>query len=247
MTRRSLVLFTQGGKGGVGKTTVIAALTAWIKTKGLSPILLDFDNENREKCSFDSFYPEAQKIDIRAPDSLDRVFHFLETPGAIVIADQGAGSGSETFSWFNRTAEIVRELADVTSIAIVTKDPGSVASVLTWAYHLGRRVRYLIVLNEIVRGTGFDAWCTTSEVKKFVVTTKPSVITLQNRNPDFEDMLRANHLTLEKVISRDHSVDWFHSLTRIVQARRYQQEAYNAFESAAHILLPSGQPEVATA
>ena len=247
MTQRSQILFTQGGKGGVGKTTVIAALTGWIRTKGLDPVLLDFDSENREKSSFQSFYPEAQKIDIRAPDSLDRVFHFLETPGTIVIADQGAGSGAETFSWFDRTAQIVGEFADVTSIGIVTKDPGSVASVLSWAYHLGGRVRYLIVLNELVRGSGFDAWCTAPEVQEFVTRTAPAIIALQNRNPDFEDMLRANHLTLEKVINRRHSVDWFHSLTRIVQGRRYQQEAYDAFESVSHILLPSDQTEAAVA
>jgi hypothetical protein len=247
MTQRSQILFTQGGKGGVGKTTVIAALTGWIRTKGFDPVLLDFDSENREKSSFQSFYPEAQKIDIRAPDSLDRVFHFLETRGTIVIADQGAGSGAETFSWFDRTAQIVGEFADVTSIGIVTKDPGSVASVLSWAYHLGNRVRYLIVLNELVRGSGFDAWCTTPEVQEFVTRTAPAIIALQNRNPDFEDMLRANHLTLEKVINRRHSVDWFHSLTRIVQGRRYQQEAYDAFESVSHILLPSDRIEAAVA
>ncbi len=247
MTQRSQILFTQGGKGGVGKTTVIAALTGWIRTKGVDPVLLDFDSENREKSCFQSFYPEAQKIDIRAPDSLDRVFHFLETPGTIVIADQGAGSGAETFSWFDRTAQIVGEFADVTSIGIVTKDPGSVASVLSWAYHLGSRVRYLIVLNELVRGSGFDAWCTTPEVQEFVTRTAPAIIAMQNRNPDFEDMLRANHLTLEKVINRRHSVDWFHSLTRIVQGRRYQQEAYDAFESVSDILLPSDQTEAAVA
>ena len=174
MTQRSQILFTQGGKGGVGKTTVIAALTGWIRTKGFGPVLLDFDSENREKSSFQSFYPEAQKIDIRAPDSLDRVFHFLETPGTIVIADQGAGSGAETFSWFDRTAQIVGEFADVTSIGIVTKDPGSVASVLSWAYHLGSRVRYLIVLNELVRGSGFDAWCNTPEVQEFVTRAAPA-------------------------------------------------------------------------
>jgi hypothetical protein len=218
-----------------------------MEPRGFEPVLLDFDSENREKSSFQSFYPEAQKIDIRAPDSLDRVFHFLEAPGTIVIADQGAGSGAETFSWFDRTAQIVCEFADVTSIGIVTKDPGSVASVLSWAYHLGSRVRYLIVLNELVRGSGFDAWCTTPEVQEFVTRTAPAIIALQNRNPDFEDMLRANHLTLEKVINRRHSVDWFHSLTRIVQGRRYQQEAYDAFESVSHILLPSDQIEAAVA
>jgi len=141
----------------------------------------------------------------------------------------------------------VSEFADVTSIGIVTKDPGSVASVLSWAYHVGSRVRYLIVLNELVRGSGFDAWCTTPEVQEFVTRTRPAIIALQNRNPDFEDMLRANHLTLEKVINRRHSVDWFDSLTRIVQARRYRQEAYDAFESAAHILLPSNRTEPAVA
>lgn len=245
MTRRSHILFTQGGKGGVGKTTVITTLTAWIRTKGFTPILLDFDSENRDKSSFQSFYPEAQKIDIHAPDSLDRVFHFLEKPGVIVIADQGAGSGGETFSWFDRTAEIVREFADITSIGIVTKDPGSVESVLTWAYHLGDRVRYLVVLNELVPGTGFDAWCTTPQVNEFVAAAKPSVIAFQNRNPDFEDMLRANHLTLEKVVDRGHSISWFHSLTRIVQARRYQQEAYTTFESVSDVLLPSHQAEIA--
>jgi CobQ/CobB/MinD/ParA nucleotide binding domain len=183
MTKRSQILFTQGGKGGVGKTTVIAALTAWIRTKEFDPILLDFDNENRDKSSFQSFYPEAQKIDIRAPDSLDMVFHFLETPGTIVIADQGAGSGAETFSWFDRTAQIVREFADVTSIGIVTKDPGSVESVLTWAYHLGDRVRYLIVLNELLRGTGFDAWTDTPEVKAFVQPLNPRSLASRTEIP----------------------------------------------------------------
>jgi hypothetical protein len=98
-----------------------------------------------------------------------------------------------------------------------------------------------------LRGTGFDAWTDTPEVKAFVAAAKPKVIGLQNRNPDFEDMLRANRLTLEKVIAKDHSVDWFKSLTRIVQARRYQQEAYGAFESASQILLPSGGTALAAA
>src|SRR5260370_20559823 len=192
MARRSHILCTTGSNGGDGKTTVITTLTAWSRTKGLDPILLDFDSENRDKSSFQSFYPEAQKIDIHAPDSLDRVFHFLEKPGVIVIADQGAGSGGETFSWFDRTAKIVREFADITSIGIVTKDPGSVESVLTWAYHLADLVRYLVVLNELVRGTGFDAWCMTPQENEFIAAAKPSAIASQTRSPAFTDILRAN-------------------------------------------------------
>jgi hypothetical protein len=83
------------------------------------------------------------------------------------------------------------------------------------------------------------------QVNEFVAAANPSVIAFQNRNPDFEDMLRANHLTLEKVVDRGHSISWFHSLTRIVQARRYRQEAYTAFESVSDVLLPSHEAEIA--
>ncbi|PWT86357.1 MAG: hypothetical protein C5B58_01530 [Acidobacteria bacterium] len=69
------------------------------------------------------------------------------------------------------------------------------------------------------------------------------MITLQNRNPDFEDMLRANALTLEKVISKRHEIDWFKSLTRVMQARRYQQEAFDAFETVAELLIPARKQE----
>ena len=76
-------------------------------------------------------------------------------------------------------------------------------------------------------------------MKSFAEALKPLVIGLQNRNPEFEDMIRANALTLEKVMEKNHSVDWFKSLARIIQARRYQQEVYAAFDVAAEILVPS--------
>jgi hypothetical protein len=50
-------------------------------------------------------------------------------------------------------------------------------------------------------------------------------------------------LTLEKVISKRHEIDWFKSLTRVIQARRYQQEAYDAFETVAELLIPARKQE----
>src|SRR5258708_39973431 len=61
MIRRSQIPFTQGGKGGVGKTTVISALTAWVRAKGFDPVLLDFDTENRDESSFQSFIRTHKK------------------------------------------------------------------------------------------------------------------------------------------------------------------------------------------
>jgi GTPase SAR1 family protein len=110
METRSRIVFTQGGKGGVGKTTIITAFVGWARSKGLDPVLMDFDFENREKSSLQSFYGEAQKIDIHKPDALDKLFHNLETPGTLVIVDHGTGmteqSGIPTAAllWSNEKA-----------------------------------------------------------------------------------------------------------------------------------------------
>ena len=41
------IVFTQGGKGGVGKTLVATLLLDFYKSKGLTPEILDFDTENK--------------------------------------------------------------------------------------------------------------------------------------------------------------------------------------------------------
>src|SRR5260370_27612175 len=103
----------------------------------------------------------------------------------------------------------------------------------------------MLAPQRVVGGSSSDAWRAAPAVNAFIQDLQPFVIGLQNRNPDFEDMLRANALTLEKVIAKDHSINWFKSLTRIIQARRYQQEADAAFESASEILLPGSKGEAA--
>src|SRR5205085_1024739 len=43
------VVLSMGGKGGVGKTSVIAALAEWFQTNRISVKLLDLDTENKAR------------------------------------------------------------------------------------------------------------------------------------------------------------------------------------------------------
>jgi len=72
-------VFTQGGKGGVGKTEVAKALAGWYRAIGLEPRLLDFDVENAKNGGFQGYYPEAVKLDIHKEGALDAFFSAFDS------------------------------------------------------------------------------------------------------------------------------------------------------------------------
>ena len=45
------VIFTMGGKGGVGKTGVVVALAEWFQANEIPVTLLDLDTENKARGS----------------------------------------------------------------------------------------------------------------------------------------------------------------------------------------------------
>jgi MinD superfamily P-loop ATPase len=50
------VVFTMGGKGGVGKTGVVVALAEWFEANDIPVTLLDFDTENKARGSLKHFF-----------------------------------------------------------------------------------------------------------------------------------------------------------------------------------------------
>ena len=128
------IVFTQGGKGGVGKTTAALSLYDYYQAKGTAVTLAAFDGENRAKSGLHFWHKNAEKVDIHTRSGLDKLIDLaLSGPNDIVLADMSAGSGSVTYQWF---ADIYPELAAegvrFTSIGVVTADPGSVESIITW-------------------------------------------------------------------------------------------------------------------
>ena len=50
------VVFTMGGKGGVGKTGVVVALAEWFQANEIPITLLDLDTENKARGSLKHFF-----------------------------------------------------------------------------------------------------------------------------------------------------------------------------------------------
>lgn len=93
-----LIVFSCGGKGGVGKTTVACAIADYYASRGIPATLFDCDTENKQRGSLSHFFPAATKLDIRVERGLDRFVDTMlnaETP--VALADLAAGSGRDTF------------------------------------------------------------------------------------------------------------------------------------------------------
>jgi hypothetical protein len=102
--KRRKAIFTMGGKGGTGKTTVLTALAEWFSENSIPCVRLDLDTENKVKGSFCHFFPQGtQKIDINTRAGLD-AFIDLADESALILADMGSGSGKVAHAWFDSRA-----------------------------------------------------------------------------------------------------------------------------------------------
>ena len=143
------IVFTMGGKGGVGKTGIIVALGEWFTANEIPITLLDFDTENKARGSLKHFFDgTVTKVNIHTPAGLDAFVDYLDGGTSIILADMGAGSGQVAAEWFESMYEEVAATGvRFTAVGVVTPDPASVESVLAWANRLQERVEYVVVEN----------------------------------------------------------------------------------------------------
>jgi len=107
-TKNKRVVFTMGGKGGVGKTGLMVALAEWFEANEIPFTLLDLDTENKERGSLKHFFNgSVAKVNIHTPAGLDAFVDHLESGAAIILADMGAGSGQVASDWFDAMYEDV--------------------------------------------------------------------------------------------------------------------------------------------
>jgi MinD-like ATPase involved in chromosome partitioning or flagellar assembly len=102
------VVFTMGGKGGVGKTGLMVALAEWFEANEIPFTLLDLDTENKARGSLKHFFNgSVAKVNIHTPAGLDAFVDYLEFGTPIILADMGAGSGQVASDWFDAMYEDV--------------------------------------------------------------------------------------------------------------------------------------------
>src|SRR6202451_965006 len=192
------VILSMGGKGGVGKTSVITGLAEWFVENEIPVTLLDLDTENKARGSLAHFFGEqSPKVNIHTPAGLDAFVDRLADGAPVILADMGAGAGQVTYDWFERMYPDVAEAGVAfTAIGVVTSDPASVESVLNWAAALQDRVSYVIAMNNLTEHTDFTYWQESDQAEEFQKRFQPAIIRLDYRLADLENAVRNYGVTL---------------------------------------------------
>ncbi len=234
----SRIVFTQGGKGGVGKTAFCALLVEWYENKKAPLALIDMDSENKNRGSLAHFFPQARKANIQRARGLDDFVHVLDEGAPIVVADMGAGAGEVAHRWFNSMHEQARDNGIAfTAIGLVTPDPASVSSILAWGKFLQDRVEYLIVKNSISDPADFNYWDNDGEAEAFRRVAQPRVIGMEYRIPEIEHEAREHGLTLQVVAERKTDVPALRLTASVWRAQAYRRNLFAELDREKDLLL----------
>lgn len=234
------VILTMGGKGGVGKTSFMLALAEWFTANEMKIKLLDLDTENKTRGSLSHYFNRAAtKVDIHTAAGLDMFVDHLESGASILLADMGASSGQVTYDWFDSMFGDVQVLGvSFTAIGIVTPDPASVESVLSWAARLQDRVSYIIVENAITYPADFTYWRESEQAQRFRDAFHPLVLAMDFRLPELENPARQYGVTLGEIAQRNHDVHGLRRASLVLRAQSYRRRLFEEIEKAKHLLLP---------
>src|SRR5215469_17754260 len=236
-------VFTMGGKGGFGKTGVSLALADWYDARQIPFVPLDLDFENKAVGSLKHYFPDAQKIKIHTHAGLDVFLTILaDSPADIILADMGGGAGEVTHQWFQFMHDDLSALGiSFTAIGVITPDPASVESVLTWASNLQDHVRYLIVENSNSPNPDFTYWRQSKEAQVFRDSFHPTILPMEFRLPELERIARQQGVTLRRIGSRSASIAQQIQIAHVIRAQRYTQRFAALLDTAENLLLPVSQ------
>jgi curved DNA-binding protein CbpA len=234
------VVFSMGGKGGVGKTNVMTGLAEWFEENRIPVTLLDLDTENKAKGSLTHFFGgRVPKINIHTPAGLDAFVDILAEEAPAILADMGAGAGQVTHDWFDKMYPDVTEVGIVfTAIGVVTSDPASVESVLNWAAALQDRVDYVIVENQLTENSDFAYWQENELAEEFRRRFRPAVIRLDCRLADLENASRNYGVTLGRVAGRTALQPELQKASLVMRAQSYRRRMFAEFDKVKELLLP---------
>jgi hypothetical protein len=234
------VILSMGGKGGVGKTCVMAGLAEWFQENGIPVKLLDLDTENKSRGSLTHFFGGlVPKVNIHTPAGLDAFVDELTDGPPVILADMGAGAGQVTYDWFDKMYPSVAEAGiTFTSVGVITADPASVESVLAWASRLRDRTAYLIVENSITEHTDFRYWRETHQALLFQQTYSPAVVRTDFRLPVLENATRNHGVTLGAVAARLASAPELRQSSLVMRAQSYRRRLFAEFDEVRELLLP---------
>lgn len=240
MSTSKRVIFTMGGKGGVGKTGVMVALAEWFEANQIPVALLDLDTENKARGSLKHFFDgTVTKVNIHTPAGLDAFVDHLEGGASIILADMGAGAGQVAADWFDAMYDDVAALGvSFTAVGVVTPDPASVESVLAWASRLQDRVQYVVVENATSAISDFTYWNSTEQAQRFREAFSPEILQMEFRLAELENPIRQHGVQLGQVVERKVKVSELNRASLVMRAQSYRRRLFAEFDRAREAFLP---------
>lgn len=237
---RKRVVFTQGGKGGVGKTGFMIHLAEWFVANHVPFTLLDLDTENKSRGSLKHYFNGlARKINIHTEAGLDMFIDSLSEGAPVVLADMGSGSGQVALNWFETMyPDLANEGILFTAVGMVTADPASVESVLSWASRLQGRVQYVIVENATSQQADFSYWRDSEQSVRFREAFHPAVLAMEYRLSELENASRQHGVTLAQVAQRQTDAPELQKASFVIRAQSYRRRLFQEIEKAKDFFLP---------
>jgi MinD-like ATPase involved in chromosome partitioning or flagellar assembly len=235
------VVFTKGGKGGVGKTGFMVNLAEWFLENEIPFTLLDLDTENKARGSLKHYFSStAHKVNIHTEAGLDAFVDYLSDDAApVILADMGSGSGEVALKWFETMCpNLAEEGIALTAIGVVTSDPASVESVLNWAARLQDRADYVIVENAATRQADFSYWRDSQQSIRFREVFKPFVLSVGYRISELENASRQHGVTLTQIARKTTDVSELRKASLVMRAQSYRRQLFEEFDRAKEFFLP---------
>ena len=238
------VVFPIAGKGGVGKTTVLATLAEWYASLNHKADLLDMDPDNKGEGSLKALFPAAYKLPALDAWTYDKLLGLsLESDSDVILADMGAAQGHRMIPWFRDFYRVMQQSGlhiRWTALGVVDTDIASARSVLEWGEELLDTVDYVIVHNHFQEGVA-SAWENPkleTDVMAFREAFSPVEIRMDARRPDLQRTMRTMNVTLGDVGDRTTNVPELRAPDMTLRARTYRYRAFSQFTQARKVLLP---------
>jgi len=238
------VVFPIAGKGGVGKTTVMATLAEWYASTAYTTDLFDMDPDNKAEGSFKALFARAHKLPALESWTYDKLLGVsLESSADVILADLGAAQGHRMIPWFREFYRTMQESGlelRWTALGVVDGDIASARSVIEWGEELQNTVDYVIVHNYYQDGVP-SAWENpkiADDVAAFREVFSPVEIRIDARRPDLQRMMRTMNVTLSDVGERRTTVPELRAPDMTLRARTYRFRAFSQFTEARKVLLP---------
>lgn len=231
---KKLVVFSIGGKGGVGKSWLICLLIDWYKSLGLKFHAVDLDNENS---TLSRFFTDAEFIEVSSERDLDGMIEKIvdgETP--LTIIDMRAASTDRIEPWLRKVDfESLHSDHGVrfTAIGVVDSSTDSVANIGFWSKDVlgsNPNIRFVIAQNK-VRGDDLS-YPTSNEAKLYRETLNLVEIEIPKLEEWIHQKLEVSDFRVGSALSVTDAGNALNKFMTRSRLKKYQQTVFAELEKA---------------